>query len=202
MRRQKIAGEVESRNLVRQLLMCLQKDDEKKPASTGPAAGWGWALQAVGHKSSRGMKCPWSSVQAGTVPGPAEAGQEVCGQPLTSGKPRSVPDGAPPPHSPGTHTLTAQCPLHHEITHAPWSLRLSGLPKGGQPGEPQAESSEMSSHCCIINMSTGYSSSTGRDAEIQELGEWQEKDRNPALRLVLLGAWGPLSVERGENEIV
>lgn len=107
------------------------------------------------------------------------------------------------PHSPGTHTLTAQCPLHHEITHAPWSLRLSGLPKGGQPGEPQAErSSEMSSHCCIINMSTGYSSSTGRDAEIQELGEWQEKDRNPALRLVLLGAWGPLSVERGENEIV
>lgn len=103
MRRQKIAGEVESRNLVRQLLMCLQKDDEKKPASTGPGAGWGWALQAVGHKSSRGMKCPWSSVQAGTVPGPAEAGQEVCGQPLTSGKPRSVPDDAPPPTHPA-HT--------------------------------------------------------------------------------------------------
>lgn len=51
-------------------------------------------------------------------------------------------------------------------------------------------------------MSTGYSSSTGGDAEIQGLSEQQERDQNPALRLVLLGAWGPLSAERGEDEKV
>lgn len=79
---------------------------EKKLAKNGPGAGWGWVLEGLGHKLSRRMKCPWSWVQVGTIPGPREAGQEVCGLPLTSGKCQPAPDGA----HPTPQTLTAQRP--------------------------------------------------------------------------------------------
>ena len=70
------------------------------------------------------MKCPCSCIQVGTIPGPGEAGQEVCGRPLTSGKHRSVPDGAPP--TPPRCSLLRACnsisgatPLgqRHQVSH-------------------------------------------------------------------------------------
>lgn len=71
----------------------------------------------------------------GTIPGPTETGQEVCGQPLISGKRQSVPDAQPPPTP---SSATAQHPLYPEIMPVPPSLQLSGLPEG-QPRKRQAE---------------------------------------------------------------